>query len=223
MLFHYRLIAVSGISLVGLIIVIIALFFLRLGGAETVETSNYVGTPLTGTAPDFQLMNQHGAEISLSDFQGNIIVLVFMDSTCVDVCPLISLHLRAVYQQLMANSDNVVPVIFIGINVNAKNNTLQDVFQFTVNNGLNTIPTWHFLTGSLVQMQHVWKAYNITVEPSEENEAILHTPGLYLIDQNGEKAWYVAVPVRINSTWEGPSLGKLLENRINELLIRGNL
>lgn len=217
MVVHHKLIAVSGISLVGLIIV--AFIFMQLqSGTGTPETSNYVGTPLTGAAPDFHLMNQNGAEISLSDFRGNIIVLVFMDSTCVDVCPLISFHLRAVYQQLTAKSDEATPVVFIGVNVNANNNTPQDVFQFTINNGLNTIPTWHFLTGSLDQMQKVWKAYNITVEPSEENEAILHTPGLYLIDQNGEKAWYVAVPVRNNSTWEGPSLGKLLEDRINELL-----
>jgi len=204
-----------------LAVVMISFAFVRIqSGRGLPQTSTYEGTALNGEAPDFQLIDQHGTEISLSDFRGNIVVLAFMDSTCVDVCPLISLHLRTVYQQLTAISGETVPVVFIGVNVNAKANSTQDVFQFTVNNGLFTIPTWHFLTGSLDQMKKAWDAYSITVVASEESAKIIHTPGLYLIDENGEKAWYVAVPVRHDSTWQGPSLSELLENRINDLLRR---
>lgn len=219
MTFPRRWIVVSWITLLGLVIVILSAGVVRwqygTGGAST---STYTGTPLNGIAPDFQLLNQHNAQVSLLDFRGNVVALVFMDSTCVDVCPLISLQLQAVYQHLIATAEGGVPVVFVGVNVNAKNNTPKDVLEFSIKNGLHSIPTWNFLTGSPQQLQEVWEAYNITVAPSEEDSSISHTPGVYLINQKGEKAWYVAVPVRLESTWQGSSLSELLEMRIKELL-----
>ena len=54
----------------------------------------YRGTEINGDAPDFQLTDQNGSLIKLSDFRGKIVVLTFMDSKCKDTCPLTAAQLR---------------------------------------------------------------------------------------------------------------------------------
>jgi cytochrome oxidase Cu insertion factor (SCO1/SenC/PrrC family) len=53
-----------------------------------INSDSYEGTELSGKAPDFRLMDQHGDLVSLSDFKGKVVVLTFFDSQCQDVCPL---------------------------------------------------------------------------------------------------------------------------------------
>ncbi len=44
---------------------------------------------------------------------------------------------------------------------------------------------WDFLTGSLAQLQAVWRAYHIAVQIQQG--MIDHTPALYVIDQRGRE------------------------------------
>ena len=142
------------------------------------------------SAPDFRLVNHNGATMALSDFSGQVVVLTFMDSQCQEACPLTAVHLRAVCQAL---GDEASFVIFLGINVNSEANTVADVAAATQKWQLDEISTWHFLTGSPAELEPVWVAYNITVVPAPEaDEELLHTPGVYLINQSGRLRWYVS-------------------------------
>lgn len=64
------------------------------------NTPSYEGTELSGEAPDFQLTDQNGSVVNLSDFRGKVVVLTFMDSKCQDTCPLTAAHFREAYRQL---------------------------------------------------------------------------------------------------------------------------
>src|SRR6266498_4704126 len=81
------------------------------------RTGSYQGVELSGEAPDFQLTDQNGSLINLSDFRGKVVVLTFMDSKCIDTCPLTAAQLRQAYRQLDPSDAN--QVAFIGVNVNA--------------------------------------------------------------------------------------------------------
>ena len=59
------------------------------------------------SAPNFNLINQDGANISLSDFQGKVIVVAFIYTSCPDVCLIISSNLDYVRQNLGEYSDDV--------------------------------------------------------------------------------------------------------------------
>ncbi len=188
------------------------------GSSASYAPQPYEGTALDGLATDFRLVDQKGATVALSDFRGQVVVLAFLDSQCQDVCPLTAVHLRQAYQML--DEEEAASVVFFGVNVNAEANMVADVRETTEKWRLNEIPAWHFLTGSRQALEPVWEAYHITVwvPPGEEGE-IVHTPGVYLIDQAGQKRWYISSPFdeEGKTEWTVP-LSELLVKHIRELL-----
>jgi len=173
---------------------------------------SYQGTELSGEAPDFQLRDQSGVLISLSDFRGKVVILTFMDSTCKDTCPLTAAQFRQTYRQLDQNEAN--QVVFIGVNVNSEANQVADVAEITKTWHLEEIPSWHFLTGNREELVAVWKAYGVAAVPSTDGNEIMHTPGVFLIDPSGQKRWYISTP---DSTDLTLPLSELLLKHIREL------
>src|SRR5690349_16210577 len=98
----------------------------------------YKGTEQSGDAPDFQLTDQHGSTIRLSDFRGKIVVLTFMDTECTDTCPLTAYHFRQAYQLLESKESN--QVVFMGINVNAQAGEVEHLQEITEGWHLDEIP-----------------------------------------------------------------------------------
>lgn len=199
----------------------VALFIAACAGPPAASPGSaeaYEGTALRGPATDFRLADQNGDTVALSDFRGRVVVLTFLDSQCQDVCPLTAVHLRAAGQAL---SDVAQSIVFLGVNVNIEANAVADVTATSLKWRLDEIPTWHFLTGSVEELEPVWKAYDITVLPQEGGE-ITHTPGVFLIDQTGQKRWYVSTPFDDAGTpqWTAP-LSELLVKHIRELLSGG--
>jgi cytochrome oxidase Cu insertion factor (SCO1/SenC/PrrC family) len=183
-------------------------------------TQPYKGTELTGAAPGFQLTNQHGSTIKLSDFRGKVVVLTFMDTECTDTCPLTAYHFRQAYQQLEANERE--RVVFIGVNVNVDAGEVDNVEEITEGWHLDKIPSWQFLTGSSEELEPVWQDYGIGVVHASHDASggeLTHTPGTYIIDLSGQQRWYISVPM---SAGENPEftlpLNELLVRHIRELL-----
>ena len=185
--------------------------------AAAVLSGPYEGTELNSPAPDFELPDHRGVRIALSDWRGQVVVLTFMDSQCQEVCPLTAVHLRSAYRQLGSEAGSVV---FVGINVNLEANTVEDVLATTQKWRLDEIASWHFLTGTEDQLRPIWEAYDVTVYPAPEVEGeLVHTPGVFLIDQAGELRWYVSTPFDDLGTpaWTQP-LSELRVQHIGELL-----
>lgn len=179
------------------------------------DSGEYRGAVLNSPATDFHLIDQAGVRVSLSDFAGRVVVLTFFDSQCEDTCPLTAVHLRTAYEQLGEQADSVA---FLGVNVNLEANQPEDVMATTKKWRLDEISTWHFLTGSAQELEPIWKAHDVAVIPQEGGE-ILHTPGVFLIDQNGEKRWYISTPFdEAGSPQTTAPLSELLVERIRELL-----
>ena len=204
---------------IGLIIasVLVAGAVLYLFASSSGNTQTYKGTQLSGEAPDFQLTDQNGSVVSLSDFRGKVVVLTFMDSKCYDTCPLTAAHFREVYRQL--NSNEAKQVVFLGVNVNVEENTVADVLETTRGWHLDEIPSWHFLTGNREELMPVWKNYGVSAIPNTDGHSIMHTPGTFLIDPSGQQRWYISTPFSEETDAEhAVPLGQLLSDRIPELL-----
>src|SRR5688500_5356011 len=114
--------------------------------ATSKNSQPYEGTELSDIAPDFQLTDQNGSVVKLSDFRGKVVVLTFMDSKCADTCPLTAVHFREAYRQFDQNEAK--QVVFLGVNVNVEENAVANVLETTHAWHLDEIPGWHFLTGS---------------------------------------------------------------------------
>ena len=111
-------------------------------------------------------------------------------------------------------------IVFLGVNVNVEANAPEDVMEFTKEYGLDRIPSWHFLTGTPEELEPVWRAYFITVLRREGGE-IVHTPGVFLIDQKGQQRWYISTPLYDEDSaaeWTGPVLSDLLMKQIRQLI-----
>ena len=200
-----------------MIVIAGALVYFRLTSLDNVQP--YQGTEISGDASDFQLTDQNGSMIGLSNFRGKVVVLTFMDSKCVDTCPITASHFRLAYQRL--NPAESEQVVFLGVNVNIEASHIADVYEITQAWRLDEIPTWHFLTGSPAGLEQVWQDYGIAVESTNDSQSkkLFHTPGTYIIDPLGQKRWYISVPISANDHAEFDiPLGDLLISHIREIL-----
>lgn len=134
------------------------------------------------TAPNFTLTNQFGQSVSLSDFRGKVVLLAFTDSQCTTICPLTTANMvSAVHMLGKAGQD----VRIVNIDANPQAISVKDVYDYASVHGI--LHTSDFLTGSLSQLEHVWKLYHIDVQIVHGN--IDHTPALFLIDQQGRERY----------------------------------
>jgi cytochrome oxidase Cu insertion factor (SCO1/SenC/PrrC family) len=148
-------------------------------------------SPVPGhPAPNFTLVDQNGHTLSLSSFKGRAVVLEFMDPHCTDICPIVSQEFVDAYHDLGMDSSRVV---FVAVNVNQYYRGVAAMASFSDEQRLNTIPTWHFLTGSVENLKSVWRNYGIEVEAPNPNADIVHTSIAYFIDPNGHER-YLGAP-----------------------------
>jgi cytochrome oxidase Cu insertion factor (SCO1/SenC/PrrC family) len=153
-------------------------------------------------APDFHLTDQHGKQISLSDFKGKAVVLQFMDPVCTDVCPIVSQEVIQANHSLGAKSDDVV---YIAVNVNQYHEKPADTLAFSKEHGLDKLPNWHFVTGDTASLQAVWKAYSVYVKPNPDGD-VVHSSFIYFLDKDGKER-YVANASDDKSAIPGMSKG----------------
>ncbi|MEC7364717.1 MAG: SCO family protein [Candidatus Thermoplasmatota archaeon] len=138
---------------------ILALSFL-LAGCIGPEGTGIIGTEYRNPpdAPDFTLKNQFGEDVSLSDFDGKVVVVAFIYTACPDVCLIISSNIDYVSQNLGSESDFVE---FISITIDPARDTTQRLLEWTTARGYE----WNHLThdrGSVIQA--VWDEWKVVVD-----------------------------------------------------------
>ncbi len=142
-------------------------------------------------APGFTLTDQAGRTMGLSALRGKVVVLEFMDPHCTDICPIVSQEFVDAYRHLGPTASKVA---FIAVNVNQYHKSVANMAAYSRQEGLNTIPGWHFFTGSVPALKNVWRDYNIAVQAPNPDADILHTSAVYFIDPQGREA-FLASPM----------------------------
>lgn len=167
------------------------------------------GTSLGGvSAPQISLDNQFGQPMSLSQFHGKVVVLAFVDSQCTTVCPLTTVSMTQARELLGTAGDQVQ---LLGVDANPQATAVSDVMAYSQAHSM--VNQWDFMTGSLPQLQAVWKAYHIYVQISAGQ--IDHTPALFVIDQHGrEREIYLTSMAYASVTQEA----QVLAQEISSLL-----
>ncbi len=166
------------------------------------------GTSLSQVAPDFTLTDQFGQPVSLSSYRGKVVILAFNDSECTSVCPLTTAALVDAKTMLGAAASQVQ---LLGINANPKDTSIEDVLSYSQLHGM--LYQWRYLTGSLPQLQAVWKDYSIGVTVNQNQ--IDHEPAVFVINQQGRLAKLYLTQLAYSAV---PQLGQLLANEVSSLL-----
>jgi len=138
--------------------------------------------PLNFPAPDFQLTDQHGRPVTLASLRGRAVLLTFLDPVCTTDCPLIAQEFRQAGQLLGRDAGRVALVAVVA---NRIYRGVMFTRAFDRQERLDTVPQWRYLTGTLAELQHVWRAYGITVETVPAGAMAAHNDIAFVIDPAG--------------------------------------
>ena len=138
--------------------------------------------PLNFPAKAFQLTDQHGRTVSLASLHGKVVLLTFLDPVCTSDCPLIAQEFRAA-GQLLGASDRKVELV--AVVANPVYHQVAYTQAFDRQEHLTQVPNWLYLTGSVPQLQQVWKDYDIAAQILPAGSMIGHPDIAYVIDRAG--------------------------------------
>ena len=188
--------------------VLLVVFLLGLALLSACGTTN-TGTPPPATStsstpsqaelgnvpgPNFQLVDQQGKTIALSQFQGKPVVISFLYTHCPDMCPLAAEKFHQTVVNLGAQASHVA---ILAISVDPDHDTPTSAQQFSATHQLDRFANWHFLLGSQQQLQPVWKNYGIYKDaengPTAQGQAISHMGIVYVLDKAGRERWMLPV------------------------------
>jgi cytochrome oxidase Cu insertion factor (SCO1/SenC/PrrC family) len=138
-------------------------------------------------APSFYLRDQAGAIVSMSTFRGSVVALTFLDTQCLNLCPLQASLLGTVQSDLGSSAHFSVVVV----SVRPEADTPANIATFATAHGLKGGYSW--LTGTRDQLASVWDSYGVGVQVA--NGDLAHSSIIYLIDRNGaERMAFADVP-----------------------------
>ena len=117
-----------------------------------------LGTVLDSTdpAPGFELQDQHGQRVALSDYRGKVVVLTFLYTHCPDICPIVTSHLKTAYELLGDDADETA---FVAVSVDPQRDTVERAYEYSDDWGM--VDKWAFLVGDRERLEPIWSAYYI--------------------------------------------------------------
>jgi len=108
--------------------------------------------------------------------------MTFLDPVCTSDCPIIGAEMKEA-GVLLGRQDADVELVAIVANPTYRSAAFTQAFDRE--EGLNTVPNWRYLTGSLSQLSQVWRQYGITVENLPAGAMSAHNDLAVVIDRTG--------------------------------------
>ncbi len=112
-------------------------------------------------APDFTLTDQNGNDVSLSDYDGKVIVVAFTYTHCPDICPVIESNMK--YMKGELGDSYGEDVVYLSISIDPLRDTPEVLANYVANNGYD----WPHLTSTDYQLiTGVWNGWGVAVNTS---------------------------------------------------------
>jgi protein SCO1 len=164
-----------------------------------VSTLVKLGEPM----PDFTLINQDGAPVSLSSLHGQVVAVTFIYTRCPlpDYCPRMIGNLQAVERRFPERVGK--DLALVAITFDPQYDTPKRLKEYAAFFKA-TRPGWQFLTGSNEDVARVCSRFGVEFWPEEG--LITHTLQTAVIDREGKLAAQVE-----GKDYTGKQLGDLVE------------
>ena len=153
-------------------------------GAGAGGRSGFAGTALTPlkSAPPLALRNYLGDRVALPRLRGKAVLVTFLYTHCVDVCPLITANLRAVMEKLGPTARETR---IVAVSVDPRGDTKQSVSAFLRAHGMTG--RMKYLIGSAAELTPVWKAWHVAaVRDPTNNKLVTHSSVTYGVSSTGK-------------------------------------
>jgi protein SCO1/2 len=131
-------------------------------------------------APDFALVNQDAKTVKLSDYQGKILVVSFVFTTCNGACPATT-HRLAKVRAALDEQVKPRPIEFLTITLDPARDTPEALRKYVK---LYDLPAkrWTFVTGPPEKVAQTIDAWGMWVKPTA-NGQLDHPSRVFLLDQ----------------------------------------
>jgi cytochrome oxidase Cu insertion factor (SCO1/SenC/PrrC family) len=177
---------IAGIAALGVIIVGAApMAFATVNKTAdpiTAEAISGTNGQLDTPAPNFTLTSQTGRQVSLASLRGKVVLLAFLDPVCTTDCPVIAEEMRVADTLLGSRASDTELVAVVA---NPTYTSLAYTRAFDQQVGLNTVPNWLYLTGSVNQLAAVWHHFGIEVEDLPGGAMAAHNDIAFVISADG--------------------------------------
>jgi cytochrome oxidase Cu insertion factor (SCO1/SenC/PrrC family) len=130
----------------------------------------------------FQLTDQNGQPVSLASLRGKVVLMTFLDPVCTTDCPVIGAEFKEA-GVLLGSADKDVELVAVVANPIYRSTEFTQAFDRE--EGLNTVPNWLFLTGSVSELGQVWKHYGVAVLDLPAGSMVDHSDVSMIIDRTG--------------------------------------
>ena len=133
-------------------------------------------------APGFQLTDQNGQPVSLASLRGKVVLMTFLDPVCTSDCPIIGAGVEK-KGVLLGSADKDVELVAVVANPTYRSVAFTRAFDRE--EGLDTVPNWLYLSGSLSQLTAVWQHYGVEVQNLPAGAMVAHSDLALVIDRTG--------------------------------------
>jgi protein SCO1/2 len=171
------------------------------------------------TPQQVQLLDQHGATVSLATLHGKVVVLAPFLSLCQDECPLITAAYSSLQRDVQAAGLSH-RVVFVEATVDPGRDTVARLAAYQKEFGAD----WELWTGTPAQIAAFWKPFGVSYQIVPEEQPpktdwwtgqplsydVDHTDGYILIDGNGHERFVDASAPNIPGL--SPKLKALLDD-----------
>ena len=137
--------------------------------------------PTIGAAPDFALISQDGAKVTLESLRGKVVAVTFIYTWCPDVCPMLTDKMARVQDEL--GPDFGSKVAFVSITIDPERDTPDVLKEYAEAFDAN-LAGWSFLTGEPAAVLEVARRYGVVVAPAADGQ-VDHTLLTTLVDRGG--------------------------------------
>jgi protein SCO1/2 len=164
------------LSLIGVVLAVVLYF---------PETEAFRGTLYDPALPasEIELARDNGSSFRLSELSGNVVLLFFGYTSCPDVCPTTLSELRKVTEEL-GSAAGQVKVVYVTVDPERDTPEKTQKYVSIFN------PSFIGLSGSLEELQPVWRDYGVYREIDQASTSaagylVNHTARVYVIDREG--------------------------------------
>lgn len=142
--------------------------------------------PARGIAPDFELIDQDGAPLRLSDLRGNAVLLDFIFTRCSGPCPILTSTHVALQRALPGEVARRTR--FLSVSLDPEYDTPEVLRSYAEARGAD-LASWSFLTGEPAHVQEVIASYHVGSTRSPDGQ-LDHSIVTFLIDPAGRIATF---------------------------------